>query len=370
MSPEKKNGKSIGLAIVGGGKVGRIRGGCARNYPGVEWIGVCDIDEKVGKKLTEDLQADFFTTDYKELLKRPEVNTSIIATFENEHVDPILASLEQGHDLMLEKPLATNAVESAKILKTIEEAGVDAVVGYTQRFRRRFLIAKEKVRTGELGEITSVTTRAFMNRAAPMWSLGKTEYRTKLTPMVVSGTHSLDISLWIMGDKKPVELYARAVNKTLGSIGTQDATFGIFTFEDGSIWSMSMSWALPTAWPASTYSLEVGIVGTEGVLTIDDTHRDIVLATERTHSTHRAKEEKNVSFLESYPPGDISMGGFWGPMREETTAWLTRLYMGIETPHATAAEGHRNLVLTKAMDLAAKRGKVLSLPVDPEELEA
>ena len=35
----------------------------------------------------------------------------------------------------------------------------------------------------------------------------------------------------------------------------------------------------PEVWPAAVYSLDIGIVGTEGVLTIDDTHRDIVLAT-------------------------------------------------------------------------------------------
>ncbi|MFP6871842.1 MAG: hypothetical protein VCE91_21370 [Nitrospinota bacterium] len=49
----------IGLAIVGCGKVGRIRGRCAAEYPGTEWIGCCDVDEKRGKQLAEDLGADF-----------------------------------------------------------------------------------------------------------------------------------------------------------------------------------------------------------------------------------------------------------------------------------------------------------------------
>ncbi len=61
------------------------------------------------------------------------------------------------------------------------------------------------------------------------------------------------------------------------------------------------------------------------------------------------------------------MGQLWGAMREETSAWLSRLYTGIETPHATAAEGHRNLMMT--MDHSAKIGKPVSLPIEPEELE-
>jgi hypothetical protein len=56
-------------------------------------------------------------------------------------------------------------------------------------------------------------------------------------------------------------------------------------------------------------------------------------------------------------------------MREETGVWFSRLHTGAETPHATAAEGHRNLMMTMAMDHSAKIGKAVSLPISPEELE-
>lgn len=363
--------KPIGLAIVGCGTIGRIRARLARDCPGVEWVGLCDINEQVGKKLAEDVKADFFTADHRELLERPEVNAAIIATAENEHVAPILASVERGHRMMIEKPLATDPHESARVLKAIQEAGINAVVGYTQRFRRRFLVAKEKIRTGQLGEVTSVTTRAFMNRLVPIATVERTEQRSILTPMVVSGTHSLDICLWLMEGKQPVEVYARSVDKALGgSYSTKDATFGVFTFEDGTIWSMSINWALPVVWPGSVYSLEIGIVGTEGVLTIDDTHRDLVLASEKPQPAgYTPGVGRNVDFLTSYPPGDIAFGQLWGPMREETNAWFARIYTGLETPHATAEDGHRNLLLTMAMDLSAKRGRPVALPIEPEDFD-
>ena len=367
-----ENNKPIGLALVGCGKVGRIRGEFAGEYPGVEWLGLCDIDEKTGRKLAEDTKADFFTTDYKKLLARPEVNAAIIATQESEHVGPILEAAGRGHDLFIEKPLATNARESAQVLKAIEDAGVDAVVGYTNRFRRKFLIVKEKLRTAQLGQITSVTTRAFMNRLGPIATVIKTENRASLTPMVVSGTHSLDISMWFMEGKTPVEVYARDVNHALGaSYGMTDATFGIFTFDDGTMWSMNINWALPENWPASVYTLEIGIVGTDGVITIDDTHRDLVMAGDHGQAAGYTPEVKRkVEFLGSYPPGDIAFGQLWGPMREETNAWLARVHTGLETPHATAADGHRNLMMTMSMDLSAKRGEALRLPIDLADFEA
>ena len=67
-----------------------------------------------------------------------------------------------------------------------------------------------------------------------------------------------------MEGKEPAEIYARSIDKVLGSIGTKDATFGIFTMNDGTIWSMNISWALPTVWPGAVYGLEIGIVGTKG----------------------------------------------------------------------------------------------------------
>jgi len=55
-------------------------------------------------------------------------------------------------------------------------------------------------------------------------------------------------------------------------------------------------------------------------------------------------------------------------MKEETISWLSRIATGARTPHATAAEGHRNLMLTMACDLSAKRKRPVALPLDPEEL--
>ena len=76
---------------------------------------------------------------------------------------------------------------------------------------------------------------------------------------------------------------------------------------------MNVSWALPRVWPSEVYSLELGIVGTGGALTIDDTHRDVVFATEAPHESARLKEGRNVSFLTSYPPGDVAFEQLWGP---------------------------------------------------------
>jgi hypothetical protein len=57
-------------------------------------------------------------------------------------------------------------------------------------------------------------------------------------------------------------------------------------------------------------------------------------------------------------------------MRDETESWLNRIALGLPTQAATAAEAHNRLMLTKALDLSARRKQPVKLPLAPEEERA
>jgi predicted dehydrogenase len=365
----RRKAKGIGLAIVGGGRVGLFRGEVAARHPSVGWIGLAEKNENRAGDVAHKIGADFVTNSHRELLLRPEVTAAIIATDEHLHVDPIMAAIERGLPMLIEKPLATDLGESARLLKAIQDAKLDAVVGYTQRFRRKWLSAKEKVRTGALGDVTLATSRAFMNRLVAIDNYKRTDDPKTISPMVISGTHALDIVMWYMETKTPVECYARSIDKVLGPIYQGiDATAGMIMFSDGAVYHLNISWALPVTWPGAVYSLEVGINGTDGVLTIDDTHRDMVLAVSKPQEEGYAPDKTRlVDFMGSYPPGDMALGELRGPMADETVSWLNRISLGLPTQAATAAEAHRNLMLTKALDLSARRKQPVKLPLEPGE---
>jgi predicted dehydrogenase len=212
-----------------------------------------------------------------------------------------------------------------------------------------------------------VTSRAFMNRLVAIDNYKRTDKPETISPMVISGTHALDICMWCLEGKQQAEVYARSVDKVLGPLYQGiDATAGMIMFADGTIHHLNISWALPVTWPAAVYSLEVGIVGTTGVLTIDDTHRDIVLAVSKAQQEGYAPDESRlVDFMGSYPPGDMALGELRGPMADETVSWLNRMALGIPTQAATAAEAHNRLMLTKALDLSAKLKQPVKLPLEP-----
>ena len=79
-----------------------------------------------------------------------------------------------------------------------------------------------------------VTSRAFMNRLVAIDNYKRTDDPSTISPMVISGTHALDICMWCLEGKTPVECYARSIDKVLGPLYKGiDATAGMINFSDG-----------------------------------------------------------------------------------------------------------------------------------------
>src|SRR5437762_14263944 len=96
----RKQPKRIGLAIIGAGRVGLFRVEVAARHPMVDFIGVADLKQDRLKMVGDKTRADFVTTDFRELLVRPEVTAAIISTDEHLHVEPILAAVERKLSLL------------------------------------------------------------------------------------------------------------------------------------------------------------------------------------------------------------------------------------------------------------------------------
>src|SRR3954453_11976791 len=109
--------RPIGLAIIGGGRVGLFRGEVAARHPLVKWIGLAEIKPDRAQEVGRKIGADFVTDDYRKLLDRPEVDAVIVATDEHLHVQPVLEAARRRLLLLIEKPLATRTGESRRVLE-------------------------------------------------------------------------------------------------------------------------------------------------------------------------------------------------------------------------------------------------------------
>ena len=137
VADERPEGKTDWPRHCRAGRIGLMRGEVAARHGQVEWIGIAGKNPDRARFVKETVGADFVTQDYRELLRRSEVTATVVGTDEHLHADPILLAAQQKQALFVEKPLATELSDSARILTTIQQSGVDAVVAYTQRFCRR-----------------------------------------------------------------------------------------------------------------------------------------------------------------------------------------------------------------------------------------
>lgn len=370
MASDRKAPARIGLAVVGGGRIGEFRARIAGLHPQVDWIGVAEIRPERAAEFGEKVGADFVTRDYTELLNRPEVTAAIVCTDEHLHEGPLQAVIDRGIPVLIEKPLALSVQASARLLHGLHQQSIDAVMGYTQRYRQRYMTAKDRIGRGALGEPTLITARGLLNSMVSTDMYESAGIDTGLTPMTMAGTHMVDLAMWFLEGRELRRIQATSADRVYGPrYGGKDLTCSILEFDDGTVCSIVFCWTLPTSWPGAVYGLEMAVVGTEGVLTIDDTHRDVVMAVGQAQMEGYApRADRRVDFLGSYLPGDMALGHLRGPMHEETMSWLSRLSLGQPTHHATAAQGHERLVVTKLIDLAASAGQAICAPFDDPDL--
>lgn len=92
-------------------------------------------------------------TDWKELVKRDDIDLIDINAPSDAHKAIALAAAEAGKHIFCEKPLALTLEDSREMLAAAEKAGIKHMVGFNYRFAPAVQLAKKLVSDGRLGEI-------------------------------------------------------------------------------------------------------------------------------------------------------------------------------------------------------------------------
>jgi predicted dehydrogenase len=78
--------------------------------------------------------AGAFTTDYRELLARDDVDAVLIATRHDQHAELATEALQAGKAVFLEKPAAMDQEQLDAVLAAVDAAGLPFLVGFNRRF--------------------------------------------------------------------------------------------------------------------------------------------------------------------------------------------------------------------------------------------
>jgi predicted dehydrogenase len=179
-------------------------------------------------------------------------------------------------------------------------------------------------------------------------------------------TYYVDLMCWFLDGNRPVEVVARGQHGIFrdAGYGAHDVTWAIVTFEDGAVINLGVSYALPARYPTLGQSDRVELLGTEGTMIIDDDHMDHVLFSEKgVPHAYVPDHAVEMAFLGSNTAGDWAVGDFWGPLANETRAWLDHLATGAATVHTTPEQARINLETTIAIERAVATGQSVRLPL-------
>jgi len=328
---------------------------------------VADVEPGRARDLAQKTGAQFHSGDNAAAISRPEVNTVIVSSSEGAHVEPILQAIELGKSVLVEKPIALSLPDADRVIRAAEKKGVEVRVGYSRRYKERYLIAREQIDQGRVGRVVGAAARVFNLRSQATAILKR---NPEATPVVDALTYYVDLMNWFVEGNGPgaqvKEVFARGQKGVLKQSGfdTEDVSYAILTYADGTVANLGIAYSLPDEYPSRGHAARVEVLGTGGVMILDDDHTDQIMYSEKgIPHVYLPDKPVNMVFLQSGTPGDWALGDFWGPVAAETRAWLDHLAVGKPCALATAREARATLEVTLAIEHSAATGKPVSLPL-------
>ena len=343
--------KQIDVGIIGTGWCGGIRAETCAAHPLVNNLHIAENRPERLAEVAKATGAKTATADYRELLAIKEIDAVYIsATPETTHYPMARDSLAAGKHVFLEKPIALEFAQADELIAIARDRNLKFTIGYSQRFNPKFAYVRKSIRNGTIGRPVSALVSRHITR-----SLGKKiSGRVKLSPAAMEATHDLDFILWCLEPARPVRVYSQAnfgAMQEASGAPIPDTQWITVTMDSGVSFVIGAGWSLPPGYPNfSTTWIE--FVGTEGVVMVDDSHRDVVLNT----------MAKGMVLPMSTMPGEPVEHTYAGPMAAETVHFLEAV--AFDRPVMVTPE-HARMVMDvyMAADLSAERNQPVSLPL-------
>ena len=253
--------KKVRIGIIGcGGIANGKHMPSLSKLPNVEMVAFCDIVEKkaVDAKAKYGTPDALVCTDYKELLADETIDVVHVCTPNRSHSFITVDALDAGKHVMCEKPMAINSAEAKKMLDAAARSGKKLTIGYQSRQSAGAQYLKTEALNGTFGDIYYAKATALRRRAVPTWGVFLNEYEQGGGPLIDIGTHSLDLTLWIMDNYKPkycVGTTYHKLNKDTNQgnawgdwdpekFTVEDSAFGFVVMENGATINLESAWAL------------------------------------------------------------------------------------------------------------------------------
>lgn len=223
---------------------------------------VCDATES-GRRLARELAPGIpVFAILEDLFRQGHINSVVIATPAETHFKITYAALQEGLDVLVEKPIALRIEDGEKLIHLAEEKRRILMVGHVLEYHPAIIRLRELIDSGELGKVRYI----YSNRL----NLGK--IRREENILWSFAPHDIAIILRLVGEL-PFEVVATGGNYVQANIA--DVTVTQLLFNNGVRAHIFVSWLHPFK------EQRLVVVGSKKMVAFDDVAKELVLFNQR-----------------------------------------------------------------------------------------
>ena len=227
--------KRIKTAILGMGKMGRIRYDAMKRHMGYEIVAVCDINKDLLSGYSE---PDY--SDWQDCLASSGAEAAIVCTFNSDITDITCHALSKGIHVFSEKPPGRNLSETKQIKIAHHNSGLVLKFGFNHRYHNSIIEAKTLIDNKLLGDL--VCARGVYGKAGTLEFEKEWRNDPALSGggiLLDQGIHMMDLLIYFCGG---LSLVHSSVNKLVWQrMETEDSAFAILKTDDGKVASLHSS---------------------------------------------------------------------------------------------------------------------------------
>jgi predicted dehydrogenase len=258
--------RELGVAVVGCGLIGTRRAHVAAAHADTRICAVADIERSRAERIAHALTPGSCAAEvaWRHVVEREDVDIVVASTSNGSLAEVVIAALEAGKHVLMEKPMGRSLAEARCIAQAAAASAGKLQVGFNHRLHPGIRRAAGLVRGGAIGPLISIRAR-YGHGGRPGL---EHEWRSSVDEagggeLLDQGSHIADLVHWLAG--MPATAYALTRTAAWRIDPLDDNAYGLLTFDDGVVAQLHVSM---TQWK-NLFSFEVhgqtGAVVVEGL---------------------------------------------------------------------------------------------------------
>lgn len=203
--------KKIKIAVIGYGDRGSIYANYAyTNKEEAQIVAVVDLLEYRLKEASEKFnvpQQNLFTSIEDFINAKIECDLVVNATMDQQHYQTAVTLIENGYNVLLEKPVTAKKEELLDIERRVKEKGTLLFVCHVMRYSPYFVKVKELINNGAIGEIVALEMNEHVSKHHYLTSYVRGRWHSEEECgsglLLAKSCHDLDLMCWLNNITEP-----------------------------------------------------------------------------------------------------------------------------------------------------------------------